>query len=339
MSTDFPLHNPPKDGVTAMRFGTDGRSLLVSSWDSSLRVYDVDANVVQARLLQPCPLLDCDFLSDGRHAVSAGLDGAVRLHGVGSGGEQLLGHHDGAARCVRNCASLNGTVVSGSWDHTVKMWDVRSQEPCVGTYRQSDKVLSLCTGCASAAGGSGAPLLVVATAGRHVLILDLRKPSEPVQPRESSLKCQTRCVAQMPSGAGYAQGSVEGRVAVEYFDASEESQKRRYAFKCHRSNVDGVGTAFPVNAISFHPVFGTFATGGSDGHVCVWDGEQKKRISQLRAYPCAVAALSFSPSGERLAIAASYTWENGDREHPPDAIHVRQVAVADVKPKLKTVVK
>jgi hypothetical protein len=34
--------------------------------------------------------------------------------------------------------------------------------------------------------------------------------------------------------AGYALSSVEGRVAMEYFDQSAESQKRKYAFKCHR---------------------------------------------------------------------------------------------------------
>lgn len=164
-------------------------------------------------------------------------------------------------------------------------------------------------------------------------MLDMRKPSEPVQQRESSLKCQTRCVAQMPSGLGYAQGSVEGRVAIEYYDASEESQRRKYAFKCHRSAIGGVDTGFPVNSIAYHPVFGTFATGGSDGHVYVWDGEQKKRICQFRGYPTSVAALDFSPTGDRMAIAASYTWENGDKEHPADAILVRRLAEVDVKPR------
>ena len=89
-----------------------------------------------------------------------------------------------------------------------------------------------------------------------MLVIDLRKPEEPLQRRESSLKCQTRCVTQMPNGAGFVQGSVEGRVAVEFFDASEEVQKRKYAFKCHRGVVDGVDTAFPVNAVAFHPTYG-----------------------------------------------------------------------------------
>jgi hypothetical protein len=40
-----------------------------------------------------------------------------------------------------------------------------------------------------------------------------------------------------------------GRVAVEYFDPSEEVQSRKYAFKCHRLSLNGVDTVYP--GISF----------------------------------------------------------------------------------------
>lgn len=39
-------------------------------------------------------------------------------------------------------------------------------------------------------------------------------------------------------------------------------QARRYAFKCHRKSDTGTDTVYPVNALAFHPVFGTFASGG-----------------------------------------------------------------------------
>ena len=44
--------------------------------------------------------------------------------------------------------------------------------------------------------------LVVATAGRHVNVYDLRNMSQPEQRRESSLKYQTRCVRCYPNGTG-----------------------------------------------------------------------------------------------------------------------------------------
>ncbi len=48
----------------------------------------------------------------------------------------------------------------------------------------------------------------------------------PEQERESSLKFQTRCVRCFPDATGYALSSVEGRVAMEYFDASDSVQAR-----------------------------------------------------------------------------------------------------------------
>lgn len=52
---------------------------------------------------------------------------------------------------------------------------------------------------------------------------------------------------------GYAVGSIEGRVAVEYIDPNAESQKRKFAFKCHRLKAENdEDTIFPVNALAFH---------------------------------------------------------------------------------------
>ena len=323
------LSSPPSDGVSAVRFGTDGGTLLVSSWDSALRLYDVRSNSVLACLLQPSPLLDCDLLPDGQ-ALSAGLDGAVRLHATATGNERTLGSHEGGVRCVRHCAAANA-VVSGSWDRSLKLWDVRSPSPCVGTYAQPEKVLAMCAG--TPAGGERAPLLVVGMCGRHVHVIDLRKPEEALQKRESSLKCQTRCVAQMPSGEGYALGSVEGRVAIEYFEPDEKTQEKKYAFKCHRAAVEGGDGVYPVNAIAFHPRHGTFATGGCDGVVNVWDAANKKKICNLRKCPTSIAALAFSPSGDAIAIASSYTFEQGDKTTAPDEIIVKKLADTDCKPK------
>jgi cell cycle arrest protein BUB3 len=91
----------------------------------------------------------------------------------------------------------------------------------VGTYTQPERVYSL-----SLVGNR----LVVATAGRHVNIYDLRNMSQPEQKRDSSLKYQTRCVRCFPNGTGYALSSVEGRVSMEFFDLSESAQSKKYVF-------------------------------------------------------------------------------------------------------------
>ncbi|GJN12718.1 hypothetical protein PR202_ga31024 [Eleusine coracana subsp. coracana] len=84
--------------------------------------------------------------------------------------------------------------------------------------------------------------------------------------------------------SGYALSSVEGRVSMEFFDLSDSAQSKKYAFKCHRKSEAGRDTVYPVNAIAFHPIYGTFATGGCDGFVNVWDGTNKKRLYQYSKY-------------------------------------------------------
>lgn len=87
----------------------------------------------------------------------------------------------------------------------------------------------------------------------------------------------------------------------------QEIQDNKYAFKCHRK----ADQVFPVNAMAFHPQYGTFATGGCDKMVNIWDGKNKKRLWQSKEYPTGIASLSFNHDGTRLAIASSYTFEQG----------------------------
>ena len=180
--------------------------------------------------------------------------------------------------------------------------------------------------------------LVLALASRLFYIFDVRKMDAPEQTRESSLKFLTRALACMSDGqgilpslwsifrvfshfkkpstyyllSGYATASVEGRIAVEYFDPSPAIQEKKYAFKCHRQTIDDADHVWPVNALAFHPTYNTFASGGSDATVSIWDHKVKKRLRQYTKYNAPVAALAFSADGSRLAIGASYTWDAGE---------------------------
>ncbi|KAH0463961.1 hypothetical protein IEQ34_006747 [Dendrobium chrysotoxum] len=340
------LANPPSDGISNLRFSNHSDHLLVSSWDKSVRLYDASANVLKGEFMHGGPVLDCCFHDDSS-GFSASADFTVRRYVFSSGKEDILGRHDAPVRCVEYSYAA-GQVITGSWDKTLKCWDPRGasgpEHTLVGTYPQPERVYSL-----SLVGHR----LVVATAGRHVNVYDLRNMSQPEQRRESSLKYQTRCVRCYPNGTGFALSSVEGRVAMEFFDLSEASQSKKYgyllklfqavevltlyAFKCHRKSEAGRDTVYPVNAIAFHPIYGTFATGGCDGYVNVWDGNNKKRLYQYSKYPSSIAALSFSKDGRLLAVASSYTFEEGDIPHEQDAIYLRNINEVEVKPKPKAI--
>lgn len=323
--SEYELANPPSDGVSSLAFFSTNL-LLVSSWDYTVNLYDVAKNTQLTSYRHSSAVLDCCF-SDKSHAISGGLDQTVKIHDFETGNEKILGNHDKAVRKIK-FSLLTGLVISGSWDNSIKLWDPRLARAEVASADQAGKVFAM---------DLSNEKLVVGTSNRHVFIWDVRNISEPLQQRESSLKYQTRAIATYPNHTGYALSSVEGRVAMEYFDPSPEVQKKKYAFKCHRKkDVDGVDVVYPVNSIAFHPSFGTFATGGCDGLVSVWDGENKKRLYQFRNYPAGISSLAFNFDGSLLAIASSYTFEEGEKDHPADQIFIRTVSAAEMAPRART---
>lgn len=180
----------------------------------------------------------------------------------------MLGSHTDAVRCVAYSSSLN-VIVSGSWDKTVRVWAPSGGQ--VAKVDLPDKVYTMTI--------SGSNSLVVGLKGasRQILTYDLKKLASGaadslISSKESSLKYPTRCIETAPSAVGdfLAASSTEGRVAIDYSGADAANS---YAFKCHRKKEsDGSETVFPVHCLAFHPVYGTFVTGGGDGAVCVWVG-------------------------------------------------------------------
>lgn len=256
--------------------------------------------------------------------------------------QTVLSSHDAGVRNVVY-SKEHSLVVSASWDSTLHVHRVdTSADIPPATVPLPSKPFSM---------SLTATKLVVAMASRSLHIYDLKALAllteesgevvnnkievEPWQRRESSLKFMTRCVACMPNDDGYASSSIEGRVAVEWFDPSPESQARKYAFKCHRQAAEDVDVVYPVNALAFHPVYGTFASGGGDGVVALWDGIAKRRIRQYQKYPSSVAAVGFSGNGKYLAIAISPGFEDGSDDIPEGSvnIHVRELGETEAKGK------
>jgi cell cycle arrest protein BUB3 len=322
----FSLIAHPAQSVTQLAFSPRERNeLLVSSWDCTLRLYDVASNQPKATHTYNAPILDCCYDASGSYAFAAGLDCAVHRINLERGVRDPL-----ALACQeKGISSLayNATLTqlfSGSWDGSLGILD-----PRMVTGRGLIGRLSLGEGQIYSISTSGTSL-VAATASKKLVLFDARYMSAPLEVRLSPLKTQLRKVAMHPDARSFVVGSTEGRCAIEYVDSgSTELQSLKYAFKCHRTE----DVCYPVNAIAYHPL-GTFATGGSDGAVYVWDGFRRKRQLALPPFPQPVSALAFNSDGGLLAIASSRTFEHGEEGDPNNNnIYVRVMQEAEIKPK------
>lgn len=286
------------------------------------------------------PVLDCSFSgnssgsnsgsfsSGSSTAFAGGLDGKLYQLDINEGSTKLFDvNHDDAIKSIVYCRQT-GLLFTGSWDKTIHILDEKSRCMVQKPISLPGKVYSMDT-CQN--------ILAIGMSDRFIWIYDTRHMNVPLQRRESSLKYQTRTVKCFPDGEGFICASIEGRVAVEFIDISESVQEEKYAFKCHRQpsqDQENTELVYPVNSVSFHPTFGTFATGGSDGVVNIWDKVNRKRVKQFSPLHSGISALDFNRDGQLLAMAASYGYEDGEKDHHPDSIFVRAVEDVEVKPKI-----
>lgn len=65
-SNEFKLNQPPEDGISSVKFSPNtSQFLLVSSWDTSVRLYDVPANSMRLKYQHTGAVLDCAFYVGG----------------------------------------------------------------------------------------------------------------------------------------------------------------------------------------------------------------------------------------------------------------------------------
>jgi len=102
-------------------------------------------------------------------------------------------------------------VVTGSWDKTIKYWDLRSPNPVAAVTCQ-ERVY-----CMDVRDN----LLVVGTADRYINVINLKDPTKFYKTIQSPLKWQTRVVSCFTDSAGFAIGSIEGRCAIQYVEEKD----------------------------------------------------------------------------------------------------------------------
>lgn len=329
LESEIRLNDSPTELISSVAFSpsqSSGIHVLSSSWDGTINLYNVDRNERVLQFEHDGPMMNCVYLGERNAAAGGCIDGRVILYQMEPKKKIIIGNHSGATSCMK-FNDFYRLIFSGSWDKTIRVWDPNNPSGKTNILQQPGKVYSMDT---------KGNYLVVGTSERHITLWDIRNLSSQVaeDQRDSYLKYPTR-VVRLITSESFAVGSIEGRVAIDYIKKSEDDSKKPFAFKCHRvKQTDETEHVFPVNDIALHPTFGTFATGGGDGNIFIWDGARRKRLCQLRQHPAPITSLCFNKTGSYLAFGVSQMLRD-DIEAVPDKFVEDYICVKPIQDEAK----
>jgi len=293
------------DTISSLNFSPKANLLVASSWDAKdqVRCWEIGSMGAnpKAAMSHDAPVLCTTWSSDGQTVFSGACDGKAKMWSLATGQSQQVAQHAAGIKNLFWVDQLN-CLATGSWDKTVKFWDGKSPN-AMHSIQLPDRVY-----CMDIRGN----LVVVCTADRNIVIYDSRNLQKEFKRIPSPLKFQSRAVACFIDQSGFAVGSSEGRVAFQYIEDRDSS--KNFAFKCHRENND----VYAVNAISFHPVWGTFSTAGGDGCFNFWDKDSRQRLKAFSKLPQPVTASGWSMDGSIFAYATGYDWHKGAEYYNPN---------------------
>jgi mRNA export factor len=297
--------------------------MATCGWDCSIKVFNYQYNVqlnsaqiqTQNAFTHKTDDIPLSMIWKGEnYSLITGLgNGNISELDLNTNQSILIGKHEAGVKSLIWMPNLN-VCFSGGWDGKLNAWDTRAPNP-VASYSFGKKIFSM---------SATHPLLVVGLQDRLISYFNLNLIGQKFQPEatfESHLKYQTRCVSTFVEGNGYAVGSIEGRVAIKYVDVNQQpridtnsnqmSAQDDFAFRCHRVGETNP-EVYPVNAIAFNQIYGTFCTAGGDGSWTIWDKDSRSKLkSGAFQNKTPITAVDFSPSGDLLAYAAGYDWQKG----------------------------
>jgi WD40 repeat protein len=192
----------------------------------------------------------------------------------------LEGHTD-MVTCLAISPS-GRTLFSGSWDQSVRLWDVARGN-------ERSKLTGHRDGIAALAQAPGGRELATAGVDKALRIWVADAPVLAPGASLSDLNAEVWAAAFAPDG----QSLIWGGKSRDLLISDPPSAPGRVL-------VPGVGATWVV---AFAPDGSTFATGGyyTDNAVKVWETSSKRLLHELKGHGASVRALAYAPDGKALA--------------------------------------
>lgn len=267
------VHNKSQESVTFTGAATHPIEKLSDASDLIVRLETVSP-------IQPSPIGDPDLPSP------VGFEQDAWLHAT------LKGH----TSFVSSVAfSPNGkTLVSGSWDKTIRFWDIDTAGHSMTLTGHTDRVTSV----------TFSPNGNMLVSGSWDKTIRFWNPNSGKFLRGTSTsrvmhETFTSVVPADPDGDSYwfASGSLDDHVWLWY----------GYGLTSRSNSYKLSGHTHDVSCVAFSADERTLASGSHDNTVKLWDISDRKSRATLKGHTNFVTSVAFSPNGRTLA---SGSWDN-----------------------------
>jgi len=135
-----------KEGISGVCWTEDKSTLVSSSWDHTIRIWDTEIGGMKSELVGNKSFFDVAYSPKAKLLITASAERSIRLYDPNSKDglvvKSAYSSHQGWVTCVDWCTGSDTHFVSGSHDALLKMWDVRStRTPLFDLSGHSDRIL------------------------------------------------------------------------------------------------------------------------------------------------------------------------------------------------------
>jgi len=168
---------------------SDGQFAISSSWDKTMRLWELTKGVTTRRFQQHTKdVLSVSMSNDNRQILSGSRDKTVKLWNTLGECKYTFSQenegHQGWVQCVRFSPATqqqpNSLIISAGWDRVVKVWDLTKCKHIKNFIGHTGFITSVCVSpdsslCASG-GKDGTAMLWDLTKGENLYSLNAEKP-------------------------------------------------------------------------------------------------------------------------------------------------------------------
>lgn len=317
------------DEVTALAFLPDKDSTTFASagGDHFIKLWNIETNQVTLKIDAGCGVLAIAFSADGKTLYSAGDDNLICRWEVATG--KQTGVFKGHEGIVVSLIALDKTIISGSLDKTIRIWDAQTTE----LKRTLPRSPGDCDALAATSAGD-----FVATAGTNntIHVIETKTGKEiafgagPQAPLVGlTLSADNKRLASITSAGQITVSDAAGKT-IHQWDAKQTGDLllagtpdgKTLATASSNVRFWNADTAIEITQIpakgldavetlAFSPDGKTVALGYHSSEIDLWDWRNKKSLGSLK-YPGSLFALAWSPDGKKLAAAGGakvFVWD------------------------------